>query len=149
MSKLNDRLTLVANVGVVAGLIFVAIQVRQGNQMAELQREANSNARMYALMDMVIADPELIALMARDPADLAELEASRLELVGIRILTGFEDIYFDMQSGLVDEAGQVRIQRSVYHRPILNYGMPFAWESFKSRADPAFIAWFERNIVAP
>ena len=146
--KLNRWLTLLANLGVVAGLIFVAVQVQQGNEMAELQREANTDARVNALIDMVIADQELIDLMARDPAALSELEAARLELMGVRLLLGFEDNYFDIERGFTDEARQIRMQRSIYRRPILNYGMAFAWESFKSRANPAFIEWFEQNIIA-
>lgn len=147
LDKLNRWLTLLANLGVVAGLIFVAVEVRQNNQMAALQRQANTDARVNALIDMVISDPELIELMAKDTTEFTVIEAERLRLMGIRILTGFEDNYFDMLSGLVDEEQQVRMQGSIYRRPILNYGMPFAWESFKDRADSAFITWFEQNVI--
>ena len=65
------------------------------------------------------------------------------------LLGGFEDSYLDVRAGRAEEASTVRLQRAVYHRPILNYGAPLAWESYKSRADPEFIDWFERNVVAP
>ena len=49
LDKVNQWLSLVVNLGVVAGIVFVAVEVRQNNQMAVLQREALSDERVNPL----------------------------------------------------------------------------------------------------
>jgi hypothetical protein len=36
---------------------------------------------------------------------------------------------------------------ALWDRPHLNYGMLLAWDTFKVRGDPAFVAWMEENVV--
>ena len=49
--KLNRWLTLVANLAVVAGIIFLAMEIRQNNSMVELEQQASDNARVNALIE--------------------------------------------------------------------------------------------------
>lgn len=147
MTKLNQWLTLVANLAVVAGIFFLALEVRQNNAMAELERQATVNARVNALVDMVIANPDLIDLLRKDTAALNASEAARLRLLGIRALLGFQDGFLDVRAGRAEEEGTMRTQRAIYHRPILNYGVPLVWETFRNQADPEFVEWFETNVV--
>jgi len=147
--KLNRWLTLIANLAVVAGIVFLAMEIRQNNSMAALEQQSSVNARVNALIDMVLADPTLIDLMRKDTSTLNESEAARLRLMGTRLLLGFEDSFQDARAGRTEEASALRTQRAVYNRPILNYGAPFAWPSFKAQADPAFVEWFEANVIRP
>ncbi len=147
--KLNRWLTLIANLAVVGGIVFLGLEISQNNSMAELQQQATVNARVNALIDMVIADPTLIDLMRQDPSSLDESGAARLRLLGTRLLLGFEEGFLDMQAGRAEQASTMRTQRAVYNRPILNYGAPFVWESFKAQADPEFVEWFEANVTTP
>ena len=147
--KLNRWLILVANLAVVAGIVFLGLEIRQNNSMGELEQQASVNARVNALIDMVVADPTLIDLMRADPSSLDETGAARLRLLGTRLLLGFEDGFMDVQAGRAEEANTMRLQRAVFNRPILNYGAPFAWESYKAQADPEFVEWFEANVIIP
>lgn len=146
--KVNRLLTLFANLAVVAGILFLAWEIRQNNSLVELERQATTNARVNALVDMVIADPTLIDLQAQDPATLSETEAARLRLLGIRLLLGFEDGFQDVRAGRADEQNTIRLQRAIFNRPVLNYGAPYAWPSFRAgQGDPDFVEWFAENVV--
>lgn len=148
LDRLNRWLTLSANLAVVAGIIFVAVELRQNNEMAELQRAAIQDERVNSLTDMVIADAELVELMTREPSTLDTAERARLELLGIRLLMGFEDSYLVRREGDADFERMLRVQRAIYRRPVVNYGGPLAWEAFKQRGDPGFVQWFEANVIA-
>lgn len=116
--------------------------------MTVLQREAISDERVNPLIDMVISDPGLVDLLSRDPSELDDAEAARLRLLGTRLLTVAEANWLDSRAGLAEEERLTRIYRAIWRRPVMNYGAPFAWESFKTRADPGFIQWFEEDVIA-
>jgi hypothetical protein len=109
LDRLNRWLSLSANLAVVAGIIFVAVELRQNNEMAE---------------------------------------HARLELLGLRLLMVFEDSYLANLEGNGDLEQLRRVQRSIFHRPVLNFGGPLAWETFKARGDDRFLQWFEANVIA-
>jgi len=147
LERLNRWLTLGANLGVLAGIVFLAMEIHQNNEMAELQRSATAQARVTSLTDMVIADPALIGLLQADPDTLEASQLARLELLGMRLLMSFEESYFETQAVLGDSEAMVRVFRAIYHRPELNYGAPLAWETYRLRADPDFLRWFEREVI--
>jgi hypothetical protein len=37
--------------------------------------------------------------------------------------------------------------RALWERPRLNYGIPLAWDTFKLRGEPDFVAWMEANVI--
>jgi hypothetical protein len=95
----------------------------------------------------VIENPHLIELLGRDPAALTQAERDVLVLLGIRTLAVFEAWHREVVAGLGDEEQLRRAVRAIWERPRMNYGMPLAWDTFKVRARPDFVAWIEENVV--
>ncbi len=48
-SKINDRLTLLTNIAVVAGIVFLAVEIRQNNEFLQ------SEARYHLLTNIIEA----------------------------------------------------------------------------------------------
>jgi len=70
--KTNRWLTLMANFAVIAGILVVAIELRQNTQQLRVHAYQAWNAANTAI-DMTIADPELSAIVAGGHADSANL----------------------------------------------------------------------------
>lgn len=72
IDKVNRWLTLIANFAVIAGIIFLGVEIQQNTQQLQVQsyqawRAANTE------MNMAIADPELSAIAAAGHVDSTEL----------------------------------------------------------------------------
>lgn len=133
--------------GIIAGLIFLGFEFRQNNELLELQSGSELEARRYGTVDVVLNNPEYFDLMLKDRETLTDEERVRLTALGIRIFLNWESLYESVLRGEVEEEYARRIAAAVYWRPQLNYGADLAWESYKSRASPAFIAWVEENVL--
>lgn len=149
MKKLDigQTVQILANIGVLAGIGMLALELRQNNELIGVEMRANSNARIAGTAEIVLENPYLLELLAKESALLADHERDALVLLGIRTLSGFENSYQDVVRGLSDEAQLLRAVRALWDRPRLNYGIPLAWETFRLRGTPEFVAWMEENVV--
>jgi hypothetical protein len=146
--ELGQTIQILANAGVIAGIVMLALELRQNNELLGVELRANSNERIMGTATIVLENPYLLELLGKDIATLTPTERDALVVLGIRTLSGFESSYRDVALGLADEERLRRSVRALWDRPRLNYGMPLAWETFKLRAEPDFVAWMEKNIVS-
>ncbi len=144
---LGQTITILANFGVVAGIVFLGFELRQNNQLLDIEVRAAYSSRANPIVELVIENPDLIVLMEKESESLTETERNRLRLLGIRVFLGVEQNFQDAMAGLQDEDEVRRWTKSIYYRPVLNYGMPLAWETYKLRATPEFVVWFESNVI--
>lgn len=140
-------MAVLANIGVIAGIVFLGLELRQNNELLALQSESENRARVNSMVEIVINNPDLSELMAKAPSELTQVEGDRLRALGIRMLLNFEDVFIDFGRGLVSSEEAIRRLRTVWCRERLNYGAPLAWESYRPRADPEFVQWFESNVI--
>ena len=83
MSKLNERLTLVANLSVVAGIFFLAVEVRQAGNATELQTIESVTNGWIGLNEAIVSDPQVArALIVRlyNPTALSDVEAAQFSM---------------------------------------------------------------------
>lgn len=144
---LGQVIQIVANLGVIAGIVMIAIELRLNNELLGVQIRANSLTRIVGTADAVLQSPDLLDLLGREEKTLTLAERDRLVVLGIRSLTTLENAFEEVERGLGDEARLRRVVITLWNRPRLNYGMPLAWESFKPRANPRFVAWMEENVI--
>ena len=72
------------------------------------------------------------------------------KLLGIRLFFLLEAQYEATVAGHGFSEAQLQgIHRSVYGRETLNYGIPYAWLTFKSRGESSFTRWFEAQVIKP
>ncbi len=145
---LGPTIQILANVGVLAGIILLAVELRQNNNLLGVELRANSTERILGTATTVLENPYLIELLGKAANELTPVERDTLVLLGIRSLSGFESSFREVELGLGDEDVLRRSLRAVWQRPHLNYGMPLAWDTFKMRASPEFLSWMEENVVS-
>ena len=84
MSKLNERLTLVANLSVVAGIVFLGVEMRQNTDMMRAQIRDSITEKQMEYLGWRATSPELSAIIVKaQTGDLGALVASeRSQFVG-------------------------------------------------------------------
>ena len=104
--KWNKQLTLVANIGVVAGLIFVALEVRTNTASNNIAIEQNYAANWMIINNTIATNADLAALLQKglsgeelDPAESLQL----LHLTKMYLTQSFHMLRLYDQ-GLISEA---------------------------------------------
>jgi ketosteroid isomerase-like protein len=144
---LGLTMQIIANFCVVAGIVLLALEVDQNSELIGVEARANGISRVVGTADIVLQNPELIALLGKHEQSLTQAERDTVVLLGIRSLSTFQSAWLEVAAGFRDEAELRRTLQSLWRRPRLNYGMPLAWPTFRERAKPAFVEWMEANVV--
>ena len=149
MKKLDfgQMASVLANVGVIAGIVFLAFELRQNNELLEAETsfaQINVELERRALL---IQNPELIELImkARAGDALTDNERIRLELVTNNILDGYRWQFREYQAGrLPDGYLDLRIWHDVWEfQPRLIE----LFQEDRPRLDPEFVRFVEENIL--
>lgn len=104
ISRLNEWLTLFANIGVVAGIFFLALEVSQNSRMMEAQTRAQITQSVTDLIQSD-RDPNIAeALLKLDAGEiLSEKDIHYLESRARLFLRTWENTYYQYENGLLDE----------------------------------------------
>ena len=62
MDKLNQRLTLIANISVVLGIIFLAVELRQNTEAIQAQTGDSITENQMTYLGWVATSPDLSAV---------------------------------------------------------------------------------------
>ncbi len=145
---LGQTISIFANVGVIAGILFLAIELQQNNDLLSAQARA---ARIELKTDFegsLYQNAELAEIIARAQAndELTEAEEIRLLWLGRRMLTSFQYVYNEYQQGMIEEGAISTVEwRIAYHQLIPR--MEEAWSSFRDGMNPEFVRFMEENVV--
>ncbi len=105
LDKINRWMTLVANLGVVAGIIFLAFELQQANLATRIAARDSATEGHVNYLGIVL-DPSILAV-AHDKAlaseDLSRLETRQLEVYHVRRWRHYERVFYQLQSGLISQ----------------------------------------------
>jgi hypothetical protein len=149
MSKLNDRLTLVANLSVVIGIVFLAVQVRQNTRAIQSQTRDAITEKQMEYAGWIATDSQLADVFRRGQEDWLQLEPTERVmfalLLGAMLREG-ENSHYQYERGLFSEseyeARWVRWERLVAQPGVQQY-----WSSQRDVFSPAFRAEIDRIVA--
>ena len=128
---LGQTITILANVGVIAGIVFLGIELQQNNELLVVQAEmAMSDVRANTILADVVQEPELIELMLKDEQSLTEVERYRRLALGLRVLRNWQGRHRLTERGLLDPIEIAQDMKNTYNRETLNYGVREACEVY-------------------
>ena len=115
MSKLNEWLTLLTNVAVVAGIIFLAVEIRQNNELLQSQlietQAVSIQAATTSDQDFLLvlgSDPvsaKMWSTYLRAPETLAEDQWLQSSYLMASLLRRLESVYLQKRLGSLSEEG--------------------------------------------
>lgn len=145
---LGQTIGILANLGVIAGIIFLAVELQQNNQLSEVQVEmALTATQANTVLADIVEQPQLIALMLKDERSLTEVERQRLIALGLRVLRNWQGRYRMVERGLLDPAEVARNIANVYSRETLNYGTPVAGERYRKSFPAGFVEFLDEALA--
>ncbi len=144
--KVNRWLTLVANLGVLAGLIFVAIELNQNTKatVASASEQITNQSLDYFALGM---DNQVIALARYKQSigdELSGFEQNQLWWHQFHNFRGFENVYLQYQRGYLEQSEWDRYQRIIKFRLTTDESAKKMWEETQPRWTDEFRAEVER-----
>ena len=149
MKKPNpgQMIQIVANIGVIAGIVFLGFELRQNNQFLGAEARYNLLQNRQAVHLMVIQDDNVADLLvkARSTEELTTTETEQLSWYYILLLASFDYDYHQFRDGLVDEAVVPTRQWIRAFRE--DHRFYSFWQDTKQDYTPDFVEWMDKNIV--
>ncbi|MES2626827.1 MAG: hypothetical protein V4628_16190 [Pseudomonadota bacterium] len=145
--KINKWLTLGANVGVIAGIVFLGIELSQNNEHAASQAKYNMLQNQVSVIAQISSSSELGEVIARARASAELLPADEVRLNALAAQTvyfwkwEFEEFEAGRIEGLPVEAWRGLFAGSPVPLPISRVWQPIAAQN------PAFAKFMTENIV--
>ena len=148
--ELGQSIGILANVGVIAGIVFLGVELRQNNQL--LTAEARTT-RMEIRRDgsnRYLENPDLVSLVLKSQRGetLTDEESFLLDAIMFNLLVIFPYTFVEIQHGLIDEE-EVPVTvigwRGLFHDQYP--ALPDFWERRKVVFRQDFVDWFDENVV--
>jgi len=140
--------TLVANIGVIGGILLLAFELRQNNELMEAEARLNRTNMAVDAWRFTAEHGDLTEIREKEKRgeELSNAEIRRVDsLVMSLFVVGewtFKELSIDSS-----EVNQLREVHLYNFRYSPEYGR--VWGERKQSFDPAFVKWMEDNVVNP
>ncbi len=150
LDNLNKWLMLAANLGVIGGIILLAVELQQNNELLQSQARAARHDARTGVMRMRVENPivgETISRFQNGEELLPQEIANMMAFVNF-MLTGWEYLWSEYDAGLLDisELG-IESRREAWNN--FPDEIKERWLEGNGLYNPAFIVWMEENIINP
>jgi len=129
VDKLNNWLTLVANLAVLFGIGLVVLELQQNGEMMRSQTRSQISAEIIELLSDVASDPQLASLIRRADKgeELTPDEWSQYFHRTAAMFRSFENVHYQYRQGMYDETEYLAYQE--------------AWRMFFQNSKSAVVLW--------
>ena len=146
---IGQSIAILANLGVIVGIVFLAFEITQNNDLLREQvrsgivSEVGSlNAALYENAGGIGS----IVFRTRDGEDLTAEEAYRLRRYQAQNLVLWQSAYSSFLDGMIEQEDLLpRATAVMFHQVIP--GMPEMYEEVREYLNPRFAQWMDENIV--
>ena len=142
---LGQTISIVANLGVIAGIVFLGIELQQNNALMESEARRNRSAFAEQVNMAIAMNGELASLLSRDlqgDDSFSDVEAIRLNQFWFAALVNFETGYLELATDELDT--QAARWRVLFER---NPALRDAWARNPHAFDPAFTDWVNERLA--
>jgi hypothetical protein len=144
---LGQFVQTLANVGVIAGIVFLAFELRQNNELMEAEARFNRVAVSREAYNILSTNRELaeIYVKVNNNESLTEVEHFRFRSSQMRFLINMEWIYREMP---VDSPERRYAERTMISAMSHELRRRIFLDN-THRFDEGFVSWVEDNILPP
>ena len=142
---LGQTITILANLGVIAGIIFLGIELQQNNELMEAEARrarALSSEEAYRIIAENEALAEMFVKEERGEA-LTDVESQRMRSFWLRGLTDLQLAHAELPE---NEWGPLIERFRLNHR--LFPALHDTWTRRKAVFSGEFVQWYEENVVS-
>ena len=151
MMKMNlgSAIQTLANVGVIAGIVFLGFELQQNNKLMEAEARDVRNVRIQDFIQQAYMVPGLaeIILKVREGEPLTAIEKIKLRSRQGRQLRGFQAQWTESIVGVGASPNASNIRTFFYEGGYYTTPLDDAWEEIKPTLSPEFVEWMEENVI--
>jgi len=148
---LGQTITILANIGVIAGIVFLALELKQNNELLEAEARQALVDRRISLAQLVASNNELADVVAKARAgeDLSPGEQRRLYALNVTIFVGVESQFAEFQRGELEleDLSMGGLTNALSGSGFSANALEF-WEAWKNTTNPEFRAFVDERIIA-
>jgi len=143
--KVGRWVTLVANLGVVAGVVFLAFEIQQNNELLEQDSRYSMLENQKEWKFFLNGDAEVARLLyGSESENLNEIEKLRRFDILSGLLLTWQWEWEQSQSGLI---GDSQLPVAGFRALWRSANIQAQWEEFKPILKPGFAHFLESNVV--
>jgi hypothetical protein len=148
---LGQTITVLANIGVIAGIIFLALELQQNN---ELLRAEAANIRLQNQIGpriLILENPDLAELMAKHSSGkpLTATEEIKTNLFVQSIFLMFEWELNEYRAGRIELLKTAEHRRLFHGQGVISAPWYLTnWSKFKTVLEPEFVQYMEENVIS-
>ena len=147
MDRLNRWLTLIANLGVLMGILILAFEIRQNTLALQATAIQESVSRSRETLLMFATDPEVNRIEmigGEDPSKLSSEELRRYGWIIRSYWMGNQGLYRQWELGVLPNE-EWRVQKTIICTNFSAPGMQMLWPSNRRSLIPAFVKLVEEE----
>jgi hypothetical protein len=139
---------ILANLGVIAGIVFLAVEIGQNNELMRAAARDAQNERVQDYVEQVYMTPGLAEIIVKvgNGTPLTEVEDLMLFNRQLRLLRGFEIQYREYMEGAVDSLPK-NWKGHFYEGQNRNPPLINAWEEAKTSLRAEFVQYVEESVI--
>ena len=146
--ELGQMIQMLANIGVLASIVFLALEIRQNSHAVQAQSRAQIASDAADHLMRIAENPQLteIHIRANDGEELTEVEQAQLETVLQSRVRRWENIHYQYRQGLYSEEEYVGT-RTAWRRVISSQSARQHWQQNRDSFSPEFAAEMDRLLA--
>ena len=143
MERLNHWLTLIANVGVVAGIVFLGLEIQQNSAISMSQvYQARLDSRLE--LEKIGMEPGMRMILHKsssgaDTETLSELERGQIRQLHALWMAWWDNLIYQESLGLIKDEDLVRGDLQWFDSMVSN------WHKIGLNVPPRILEWRERR----
>ena len=149
---LGQTINSLANLGVVVGIVFLAIELQQNTSAQQSQMRLSQSERETEVIEEFFRNPLLngayVKFASGEP--LSPEEDLALSSYALRVFVSWNWIYGEVQIGSMESSSLVRFPRVFHNFPPGGYDAPLLvryWPDYEELMSPEFREWMTDTVV--
>jgi hypothetical protein len=152
-SDLGQTITILANLGVIAGLIFLAFELRQNNLLINAQTRAEANRTVIEQESEPYRNHEVAVLLAKQARGeaLSDIDEIKMRSLATSTILNFYFQYREVQEGALPADGfSLAAWRQIYRGsgPQGDIWLDKVWPDMRGNLNADFVSFFEERVIS-
>jgi hypothetical protein len=141
--SLGEMIQVVANLAVIGGIVFLAFQLRQNNDLMAAQQRFNRLTVFDGSSSLVADNAGLAEVLAKaENGDVEQLSPGER-----RQVEGFLERILYNQQWSFNELPRDELPIKQWRRVSRQVSWQFYWKELKGELKPDFVHWMEANVI--
>jgi len=150
---LGQTVTILANIGVIAGLVFLGFELRTNNLLLNAQTRAEANRTVFEQESEPYRNHEVAVLLARQARGepLSDVEEIKMRSLANSTILNFYFQFIEVREGALPEDGfSLPAWRQIYrgNGPQGDIWLDTVWPDVRANFSSDFVEFFERNVIS-